>query len=74
MEEKKTKKQPSNEYKIKYAAEKFDRMEIVLPKGQRELVREAAKAVGETAAEYIRNALYKRMGQDGFTIEKNSDI
>lgn len=45
------------EYDNNYVKEHFDRIEIKVPKGYRDKLKEAAKAEGVTVSEYIRSKL-----------------
>lgn len=61
MNEKKTTAQASNQYKVKYAADHFDRMEVAIPRGCKRLIQERAAEAGEKPAEYIKRAILMRM-------------
>ncbi len=48
-----------------FNAANYDRIEITVPKGQRQLIQEAAAASEEkTVNKYINNAILQRMGMD----------
>ena len=44
-------------YKNLYQREHYDRLNLLLPKGTKKLIQEAAKASGENVSAYIVNAL-----------------
>lgn len=46
----------------KYNASAYDRLNIVIPKGQKATVEAAAKAAGESVNQYTQRALLARMG------------
>ena len=48
----------------KYNGKSYDNMTFVVPKGDREKIRAAAEAAGESLAEYMRSAVYARMERD----------
>ena len=53
--------------------DRYDRIQIVVPKGQRDIIKAAAEAAGESTNNYIRIAIEQRMereqaGGDGFHI------
>lgn len=47
--------------------EKLDEIRIRIPKGQKDDIRAAAAAVGESMNQYIINAIERRMGSDSAT-------
>lgn len=46
----------------KYIAKAYDRIQIVVPKGQKATVEAAAKEVGESVNQYTQKSLLSRMG------------
>ena len=46
----------------RYNAKAYDRINIVIPKGQKATVEAAAKAAGESVNQYTQKALLARMG------------
>lgn len=49
----------------KYMAANYDRINLTVAKGQRDTIKVAAAAVGESVNAYINTAITLRMGQDG---------
>lgn len=54
----------SNESKAKYNAKAYDRINIAVPKGQKEKIQEAASKVGESINSYVSKAISERMERD----------
>ena len=52
-------------YKNKWQAENRERINMVVPKGYKELVKNASDAVGESVNGYIKKAIDERMKRDG---------
>ena len=48
-------------YKNQFTREKYDRISLCIPKGQKELIKEKAAANGESINEYIQKAIKLRM-------------
>lgn len=48
----------------KYVKNNYDRINITMPKGQKEVIQSAAAAVGESANSYINTAIIQRMERD----------
>ncbi len=48
--------------KNRYNAKAYDRINIVVPKGQKETIEAAAKAAGESVNGYVNRAVLLRMG------------
>lgn len=48
----------------KYNAATYDRLNIVIPKGQKATVEAAAQEVGESVNQYTQKALLARMGRE----------
>ena len=51
----------SNESKAKYNAKAYDRINIAVPKGQKDLIQAHADAVGQSVNQYIKQAISARM-------------
>lgn len=49
-------------YQNDYKREKYDRMELLLPKGREEILKKKAKAAGVSMSEYINSLLEKELG------------
>jgi uncharacterized protein (DUF1778 family) len=45
----------------KYNKKAYDRISLVVPKGEREKIRKAAEAVGESVNRYVNRAIAARM-------------
>lgn len=50
-----------NKYDINYKKDHFDRLYFVLPKGEKERIKECAEKVGLTTSEFVRQAIYDKM-------------
>lgn len=48
----------------KYVKSNYDRINVTMPKGQKEVIQSAAAAVGESANSYINTAIIQRMERD----------
>lgn len=62
-------RQKSEEFnQIKYQNEfnkaNYDRVEIIMPKGQKAVVKEKAKAAGQSVSEYVNQAIGERMERE----------
>lgn len=53
----------SNESKAKYNAKAYDRINIAVPKGQKEVIQAHAAAVGMSVNAYINQAIQAYMGR-----------
>lgn len=51
------------EYKNKFIKEKYDRINLTMPKGEKEELKKAAEDAGESVNEYINRAIQLRMGK-----------
>lgn len=51
------------EYKNKFIKEKYDRINLTMPKGGKEELKKAAEDAGESVNEYINRAIRLRMAQ-----------
>ena len=49
-------------YQNEFNKAKYDRIEIIVPKGQKAVIKEKAKAAGQSVSEYINQAIEERMG------------
>lgn len=45
----------------KYVKNNYDRINVTVPKGKKELIQEAAEAAGESVNNYIREAIERRL-------------
>ena len=48
----------------KYVKNNYDRINVTFPKGQKELIMQAASAAGESVNAYIKKAVDQRMEHD----------
>ena len=48
----------------KYVKANYDRMELTVPKGRKELIKAVATAAGESVNQYIINAVDQRMSRE----------
>lgn len=54
-------------YKNQYAAEKYDRIGIMVPKGGKEIIKKAAEQTGTGSINgYVTNAVNEKLIKDGF--------
>lgn len=60
----------SSKVKGRYNKKAYHTISIRLPKGWRDQVKEAAEAVGESFAGYVRGAVETRMNTEGRSIRK----
>ncbi len=51
--------------KNRYNAKTYDRIEIVVKKGKKDIIKEHATAQGESVNEYIGRAIDERMEREG---------
>jgi uncharacterized protein (DUF1778 family) len=49
---------------LKYKRNKVDNIQIVTPKGEREKIKEAAAAAGQSVSQYVLQAIYERMERE----------
>ena len=49
------------EYKNNFIKENYDRVNLTLPKGNKEIIKKAAVAAGESMNEYINRAILERL-------------
>lgn len=52
-------------YQHEYNKKNYDRIEISVPKGQKIVIKETAKAAGQSVNEYINQAINERMERKG---------
>ena len=52
-------------YQHEYNKKNYDRIEISVPKGKKAVIKEAAKAGGQSVNEFISQAIDERMERDG---------
>lgn len=52
----------SSAVKKRYNQKTYDRVEIVVPKGDREIIQQAAEAVNESVNQFVGKAVLDRMG------------
>ena len=45
----------------RYIRRNYDRIELTVPKGQKDIIKEAADSVGESVGMFIRKAIEQRM-------------
>lgn len=48
----------------KYVKSNYDRLELTVPKGQKDIIKAAAENAGESLNTYVRNAINQRMERD----------
>lgn len=53
------------EYQNNYKRKKYDKIEVLVPKGEKEEIKQAAKAAGLSLSAYIYNATKKEMKNGG---------
>lgn len=53
----------------KYVKNNYDRVNVTMPKGHREVIKAAADAVGESVNAYINKAVDERMERDNVAPE-----
>jgi len=49
----------------KYVKNNYDRVNVTMPKGRREIIKVAADAAGESVNAYINRAIDERMEREG---------
>lgn len=55
------KQNPATKAKNKYNARVYDNLRIVVPKGKKEVIRQAAEKVGESLNKYVNKAIDERL-------------
>lgn len=48
----------------KYVKNNYDRLELAVPKGEKEVIQQAAKRVGQSVNAYVYEAVTRRMEQE----------
>ena len=51
-------------YQNEFKKKNYDRFELVMPKGQKEVIRQRAQASGKSISEYINTAVAEKMARD----------
>lgn len=51
----------------KYVKNNYDRINVTFPKGQKDIIQNAAEAIGETVNGYIKKAVELRLESDNVT-------
>lgn len=54
--------------KNRYNSKAYDRINFVVPKGQKSIIQEAAQSSGESVNAYISRAIRSQMEKDGFSL------
>ena len=63
--EKPTKKEFNQiKYQNEFNKANYDRIEFIVPKGKKAVIKEAAKAAGQSTSAYINQALNERMNRE----------
>ncbi len=57
----------NSEYRNKWIAEKLDRVNLTMPKGQKDVVKDHAEAQGESLNAFINRAIDETMERDNAT-------
>lgn len=57
-------KKQASKYVNEFAREKYDRIAVNVPKGERDRIKAAADAAGESLTSYIVNAVRARMAAE----------
>ena len=60
--------------KAKYNAKAYDRLYIVVPKGNKDKIRAAADAAGQSVNAYILQAVRQRMTADGNSTDNDGKL
>ncbi len=62
----KMKKEEFNQikYQNEFKRKNYDRFELVMPKGQKEIIKQKAMAEGQSISEYINTAILERMAKN----------
>jgi len=53
----------SSAVKNKWNAKNYDRIALVVPKGEKEIIKSAAEQAGKSVNAYILEAVHEKMGQ-----------
>ncbi len=54
----------SIKYSNNFNKEHYDRINLIMPKGEKEVIQQHAKASGQSVSEYIRQAVSERMEKE----------
>ena len=57
-------KKANKKWNDEHLAERYDRIQIVVAKGQKEVIQSAAAVCGESVSEYIKKAVIQRMERE----------
>lgn len=60
----------NSEYRNKWISEKLDRVNLTMPKGQKETIKAHAEAQGESLNAFINRAITETMERDGPATEE----
>ena len=72
--EKREEMSEKSEYKNKYAAQNYDSLRIIVPKGCKALVKAAATAkTGGSINGYVNQAINERLQKDGFPVMQRQE-
>jgi uncharacterized protein (DUF1778 family) len=52
---------------LKYKRGKIDQLNIVAPKGEKDRIKQAAAAAGQSLSQYVLQAVHERMERDNMT-------
>lgn len=55
----------------KYVKNNYDRLDVTVPKGKKDIIKAAADAAGESVNAYINTAIDRRMKQDNAAPDKS---
>ncbi len=64
MEREKTSEFDQIKYQNEYNKKKYDKVSLMLPKGEKETVKKAAQMEGKSMNEFIVEAVYEKMGKE----------
>ncbi len=62
----------NSEYRNKWISEKLDRVNLTMPKGQKDVVKAHAEAQGESLNAFINRAIDETMERDNAATERDS--
>ena len=54
----------ATDYKRQFNAEKYDRMEITVPKGQKEMIKKHAQEQGKSVNRFVSEAINEKIERD----------
>ena len=69
------KKKANKKWNDEHMKDRYDRIQIVVAKGDKDIIQAAAQAAGETVSGYIKKAVEERMERDGggiFTLSEQN--